>query len=104
MKNKEEIVPKFKCEICGKKFNEGRTLDIHDMEHNVRPVSKVPLTVILRLPDGITQGKWAAAEAFSDCIRELREMYPGRRFQYVPFRYECDSLTAILAIANPNDD
>lgn len=91
----------FKCGICGKEFETSSKLTSHDAGHIVRPVSQNPLTLMLTLPDGVSAGRWAAAEAFTEGVQELRETYPGRIFQYVPFTYSDGYLTAMLAIANP---
>ena len=104
MKNKEEIVPKFTCEICGKKFETGEELDGHDAGHIVRPVSKNPLMAMMTLPDGISEGRWESADAFSEGVKELYEKYPHRTFQFVPFTYKNGYLTAMLAIAGPQNN
>lgn len=91
----------FRCGICGEEFNSSRELVGHDAGHIVRPVTEEPLVMVLNLPDGVTEGRYAAAEAFADGIKELRAAHPGKKFQYVPFTYKSGYLTAMLAIAEP---
>ncbi len=92
------------CGICGEEFVSPSQLESHWAGHAVRPVKENPLSYLLVLPDGITSGRFEAAEAFADAYAELRKKHPCTRFDYFPFAYKTDSegkesaLTAILAI------
>lgn len=62
-----------------------------------------PLTLMLKLPDGCTPGRWESAEAFAEIIAEMRNRYPGKNFQLLSFSYDgttYHALDAVLAIAN----
>jgi hypothetical protein len=68
-------------------------------------VREEPLTLILKLPDGCTPGRWEAAEAFAEINAEMCKQYPGKTFQLLPFSYDTykdgtsPALNAVLAIA-----
>lgn len=51
-------------------------------------VRESPLVLLLRLPDGCAAGKWEAVEAFAEGWAALKQQYPDRSFQLVPFHYE----------------
>ena len=69
-------------------------------------VIEAPLTLMLTLPDGITAGRWEAAVVFAGNVRKIREQYPSKAFQFLPFSYntvgkgEDPALDGILAIAD----
>jgi len=94
-----------KCDICGDTFNRRTELDSHDAGHTVRPVSASPLSYLLCLPDGVTPGRYKAAEAFAGAFAELATAHPGQKFNFFPFSYAVGghggdtALDAILAIA-----
>ena len=72
-------------------------------EGQVVPLDDEPLTCVLRLPEGCTPGRFEAAEAFQEACGELKRLYPGKRFQLLPFSYNTDrgenpALACILAI------
>jgi hypothetical protein len=54
----------------------------------IEVVREDPLVLLLRLPDGCTAGKWEAVEVFAEGWATLRQQYPDRSFQLVPFHYE----------------
>jgi hypothetical protein len=93
-----------KCEICGAEFATAMQLESHWAGHAVRPVKTSPLSYLLCLPDGITPGRYEAAEAFADAYVELSQMHLDRRFNFFPFSYKTDdggknpALNAVLAI------
>ncbi|MBI2098041.1 MAG: hypothetical protein HYT49_00025 [Candidatus Wildermuthbacteria bacterium] len=64
------------------------------------------LTLMLKLPDGCTPGRWEAAEAFAEIIAEMRKRHPSKTFQLLPFSYDTledgtnPAISAVLAIAN----
>ena len=92
------------CGICGKECAGLSELADHYASHAVRPVKENPLSYLLVLPDGVTEGRHEAAEAFADAYLELRCLHPDKRFDYFPFAYKIDhgikesALTAILAV------
>ena len=73
-------------------------------ENEIRFVSKEPLVLLLKLPDGCTPGRWEAAEAFAETISEVHKRFCGMRFQFLPFTYDTPSdgtnpaLSAMLAV------
>jgi hypothetical protein len=93
-----------KCDDCGKEFPDLDALDSHVAGHAVRKVRECPLSYLLVLPDGVTTGRWEAADAFVDAYSELREKHPQTKFNYLPFSYKTygdgkdPALDAILAI------
>lgn len=76
-----------------------------ETDEEILIVSEVPLTLMLKLPDGCTPGRWGAAEAFSEIIAEMRKRYPDKTFQLLPFSYVTlsdgtnPSLSAVMAVA-----
>lgn len=95
-----------KCEICGEEFANPMQLESHWASHAVRPVKGSSLSYLLCLPDGITSGRYEAAEAFADAFAELKQKHPDKQFNFFPFSYKTEgqgkdpALDAILAIAN----
>ena len=75
-------------------------------DEEIVTVRDEPLTLMLKLPDGCTPGRWEAAEAFAEIIAEMHSRHPGKTFQLLPFSYATPSggtnpaLDAMLAIAN----
>lgn len=75
-------------------------------DEEIRVVREEPLTLLLKLPDGCTPGRWEAVEAFAEIFAEVRMRYPGKNFQRLPFSFSTYSdgtdpaLDAILAIAD----
>ena len=59
-----------------------------DDDETISVVQADPLVLLITLPDGCTPGRWEAAESFAQSIAELREKYPGVKFQFIPFGYE----------------
>ncbi|MEK9184308.1 MAG: hypothetical protein AAB892_01095 [Patescibacteria group bacterium] len=95
-----------RCDICREEFEKRSDLTDHWDNHLVKPVSDEPLVRILTLPDGITPGRFEAAEKFAEAIKELRAVYPGVQFQFIPFNYspsrDGPALESILAVAEPS--
>lgn len=73
-------------------------------DEEIVTVRDEPLTLILKLPDGCTTGRWEAAEAFAEIIAEMNNRHPGKMFQFLPFAFETSgsgsALSAMLVIAN----
>lgn len=97
------------CEICKAEFPTVMELENHWSGHSVRPVKERPLSCLLCLPDGVTSGRYSAAEAFVDAFAELQRSHPDRQFYLLPFSYTTaeegrgPALSAILAIdCSPN--
>jgi hypothetical protein len=75
------------------------------MDELIVKVRDEPLTLVLKLPDGCTPGRWEAAEAFGEIIAEMRRRYPGKSFQLLPFSYVAPdganpAIGVVLAVAN----
>ena len=75
-------------------------------DEEIVKVRDEPLTLMLKLPDGCTPGRWEAAEAFAEVIAEMRNRHPDKTFQLLPFNYDTQkdganpAISAMLAIAN----
>ena len=75
-------------------------------DEEIAKVRDEPITLMLKLPDGCTPGRWEAAEAFAEIIAEMRKRYPGKTFQLLPFNYDTPkdgtdpALSAVMAISN----
>ena len=95
----------MKCEICGEEVADVSAMESHWAGHAVRPVKKDPLSYLLVLPDGITKGRYEAAEAFVDAYAELKQKHPYVQFNFFPFSFKGldggkdPALESILAIA-----
>ena len=96
----------MKCEICGEEVAGGvLEMDSHWAGHAVRPVKKNPLSYLLVLPDGVTEGRYQAAEVFVDAYAELKQKHPDVQFNFFPFSFKGldggkdSALVSILAIA-----
>lgn len=74
-------------------------------EETIIAVRGNPLTVVIKLPDGVCPGRFESAEAFADLIGTLKTKYPENNFQLLPFSYNttedgCNPvLESILAVA-----
>lgn len=87
----------MKCDECGEKFASNKEAEQHF--HATQTLSRGnPLMFLIALPDGCTPGRWEAAKEFTTAIQTLREKYPSRKFQYVPFDHSEGAVTALLAI------
>lgn len=96
----------MKCKICGEEVVGGvLEMENHWSGHAVRPVKNDPLSYLLVLPDGITEGCYEAAEAFVDAYAELKQSHPDVQFNFFPFSFKSldngknPALASILAIA-----
>lgn len=75
-------------------------------DEEIVKVRDKPLTLLLKLPDGCTPGRWEAAEAFAEIIAEMRSRHPDKTFQLLPFSYNTPNdgvdpaLDTVLAIGN----
>lgn len=58
------------------------------------------LTLLVKLPDGCTEGRYEAAEAFARSFAEIAEKWPNKKFQYVPFNYRVFSEKTKDAVPN----
>jgi len=54
----------------------------------IEVIRESPLVLRLCLPDGCPAGKWVAVEVFAEGWATLKEKYPDRSFQLLPFHYE----------------
>lgn len=75
-------------------------------DEEIIKVHDEPLTLLLKLPDGCTPGRFEAAEAFTEIISEMQRRHPGNTFQLLPFSF-CTAndginpaLDAVLAISD----
>lgn len=86
----------MKCDECGEKFSSNIELSQHF--HAIRALSADPLIFLINLSDGCTPGRWESAEEFTNAIQTLREKYPSRKFQYVPFEHSNGAINSLLVI------
>lgn len=95
----------MKCDICGEEVANVPAMESHWAGHAVRPMKENPLSYLLVLPDGITEGRYEAAEAFVDAYAELKQKHPEVQFNFFPFSFKGLhdegnlALVSILAIA-----
>jgi hypothetical protein len=88
-----------RCEHCEQEF-----ADTEEFRNHFDPIKIIwrdPLVLLLNLPDGCTDGRVEAATAFAKVISGVRQRYPNKEFQYIPFDREIGSFggtTALLAI------
>lgn len=74
--------------------------------HEITVVMPHPLMLMITLPEGCTEGRWEAAESFAGSVAKIRESYPGKTFQFIPFLFKTTrcgtdpALAAMLAISN----
>lgn len=70
----------------------------------LKKVREQPLVVLIDLPEGCTPGRWESAVAFGECFAELKNQYPDKKFQLLPFQYQTyengtePTLVSILAV------
>lgn len=74
-------------------------------DEEIAVVREEPLTLLLKLPDGCTPGRWEAAKAFAEILAEVCKKHPGKNFQLLPFSYSTlndgtnPALDSVLAVA-----
>ena len=68
----------------------------------IKVVKEYPLILLLRLSDGVSEGRWDAAENFAELFAEVRIQCPNIQFQFIPFTNKtggnCTAGTARRAI------
>ena len=75
-------------------------------DEEILVVRETPITLMLKLPDGCTPGRWEAAEAFAEIVAQVVVRYPNNTFQFLPFSYNTPedgtnpALDAILAVGS----
>ena len=93
----------YKCDTCSEDFEKMSEYESHMQTHQLMHVSNDPLSYMLDLGSAC-DGKFEAAKAFVEAIRQLREKHPGIKFTPLPFSYktaggEDPALYQILAVA-----
>jgi hypothetical protein len=86
----------MKCDECGEEFSSNKDAAQHF--HATHTLSRNPLIFIITLSDGCTPGRWEAAQEFVAEIKMLREKYPSRKFQYIPFDHSDGAVNSLLVI------
>lgn len=93
------------CLLCKKKFKSEKDLNEHDdnSHRELRLVSKNPISYLVQLPGGRSEGFIPAAQDFVEQIQVLKRAFPQIEFDFIPFTFKTidgtePALRSILAV------